>query len=112
MTPLGILVHGDNHILVRGPLPGPRRARELIRRWMIPTIGQTIDRDGVLFEWRITTSEVREDIDWAVVLGADTQPQPAVTQLLDEIATRGVPIHRCPGPLDSPVTVEAWPGAD
>ncbi len=79
---------------------------------MMPAIGQTIDRAGILFEWTITTREVREDIEWAVVLDSDTSPQSAVLQLLTGISARGVPIHRCPGPLDPLIQADAWPGAD
>lgn len=111
MTPLGLLVYGDNHILVRGPLPGPARARDLIRGWMLPTIGSSADHSGLRSRWRITTKEFRENIDWAIVLESDAGPQPAVIQLLGEIAARGVPIHRCPGPLN-PLAGAAWEGAE
>ena len=32
---VGILVHGDNHFIVRGPLPDRDAARALIRHWSI-----------------------------------------------------------------------------
>ena len=38
---VGILVHGDNHFVVRGPLPDRDAARALIRHWSIIQIGAT-----------------------------------------------------------------------
>jgi hypothetical protein len=36
---VGILVHGDNHFIVRGRLPDRNVARALIRHWTIIQIG-------------------------------------------------------------------------
>ena len=38
---VGILVHGDNHFIVRGRLPDRDVARALIRHWSIIQIGAT-----------------------------------------------------------------------
>jgi hypothetical protein len=38
---VGILVHGDNHFIVCGPLPDRDAARALIRHWSIIQIGAT-----------------------------------------------------------------------
>ena len=38
---VGILVHGDNHFIVRGPLPDRDVARALVRHWSIIQIGAT-----------------------------------------------------------------------
>jgi len=39
---VGILVHGDNHFIVRGPLPDRDLARALIRHWSIIQIGNKL----------------------------------------------------------------------
>jgi hypothetical protein len=47
---VGILVHGDNHFVVHGPLPDRDAARAVIRHWSIIQIGATTplrSRDGV-----------------------------------------------------------------
>jgi hypothetical protein len=36
-----ILVHGDNHFIVRGPLPDPAAALALVRHWSLIQIGET-----------------------------------------------------------------------
>jgi hypothetical protein len=38
---VGILVHGDNHLIVRGPLPDPVVAVALVRHWSLIQIGAT-----------------------------------------------------------------------
>jgi hypothetical protein len=38
---VGILVHGDNHFIVRGPLPDKTTALALIRHWSLIQIGAT-----------------------------------------------------------------------
>jgi hypothetical protein len=90
---LGILVHGDNHFIVRGPLPGDETARALARHWTIIQIGKTaapID----LQRWRISTREFREELQWAVIVPGDGETSPAVAELLDELSARGIAIHR------------------
>ena len=49
---LGILVHGDNHFIVRGPLPDRATALELARYWSLIQIGSTIP--AALQKWTIT----------------------------------------------------------
>ncbi len=46
-------------------------------------------------EWRIVTRALREQLEWAVVVdSAAAQPHSAaVTQLLAELAARGIAIH-------------------
>jgi hypothetical protein len=90
--PLGLLVCGDNHLLLRGPLPDRVTAGRLVRLWMFPTIGTSINASGILGPWRISTREFREEIAWAVVWPSDTPAQPAVAQLLSEVAGRGIAI--------------------
>jgi hypothetical protein len=36
---VGILVHGDNHFIVRGPMPDPETALALTRHWSVIQIG-------------------------------------------------------------------------
>jgi hypothetical protein len=88
---VGILVHGDNHFIVRRPLPDRDVARALIRHWSIIQIGATTPPS--LEEWRISTKEFRENLEWAVIVPGDSETSPAVTQLLDELSARGITIH-------------------
>jgi hypothetical protein len=88
---LGILVHGDNHFVVRGPLPDRDTARALIRHWSVIQIGATTPTS--LERWSISTTEFREDLQWAVNVPGDSEISPAVAQLLDELSGRGIPVH-------------------
>jgi hypothetical protein len=88
----GILVHGDNHFIVRGPLPGRQVANELVRHWSLIQIGAATP--AALARWHIVTREFRENLEWAVVTSEDAEISPAVTQLLDELSARGIAIHR------------------
>jgi hypothetical protein len=88
---VGLLVHGDDHFIVRGPLPDRDAARALIRHWSIIQIGATTRRS--LEEWRISTKEFRDDLEWAVIVPGDREISPAVAQLLDELSARGIIIH-------------------
>ena len=89
---VGILVHGNNHFIVRGPLPDRVAALELARHWSLIQIGGTTppDLDG----WRIVTREFRENLQWAVVVPGDGETSPAVAELLEELSARGIDIHR------------------
>jgi hypothetical protein len=94
---VGILVHGDNHFIVRGPLPDRKTALDLVRQWSLIQIGAstppTLDR------WQIVTREFRENLEWAAVMPGDGDVSSAVTHLLDELLARGIAIHRyCVGP--------------
>ena len=89
---VGILVHGDNHFIVNGPLPSPQQSVELAIHWSLIRIGSTTPEH--LGKWTISTKEFRENLKWAVVLKAASAPQPAVEQLLAELEARAVPIHR------------------
>jgi hypothetical protein len=87
----GILVHGDNHFIVAGPLPDPKTALALVRRWSVIQIGQTTP--AALEPWSIRTREFRENLQWAVIVPGEGATSPAVAQLLGELAARGIPIH-------------------
>lgn len=88
---VGILVHGENHFIVRGPLPRPEVARALAQHWSIIQIGATTP--PALERWRIVTREFRENLDWAVVVPGDGEILAAVTELLEELSARGIIIH-------------------
>ena len=88
---VGILVHGDNHFIARGPLPDREVALALIRHWSLIQIGAT--KPPALDQWQIVTREFRENLEWAIVVSEDGEISPAVTQLLDELSARGITIH-------------------
>src|ERR1700688_869558 len=88
---IGILVCGDNHFIVRGPLPDRPTALALARHWSIIQIGRTTPVH--LQPWSISTREFRENLEWAVVVPGDGEISSAVAQLLDELSARGVTIH-------------------
>ena len=88
---VGILVHGDNHFIVRGPLPDRDVALALVRHWSLIQIGATMP--PVFDEWHIITREVRENLEWAAVVPGDGEMSPAITQLLGELSARGITVH-------------------
>jgi hypothetical protein len=87
----GLLVHGDNHFIVRGPLPDRATSLALAWHWSIIQIGR--GTPPTLQAWSISTKEFREDLQWAVIVPGQGARNPAVTQLLDELAARGIAIH-------------------
>jgi hypothetical protein len=89
---VGVLVHGSNHFIVRGPLPDRAQALALVRLWCLIQIGDT-PTPPPLRRWRISRKEFRENLAWAVVVPGDGEVSPAVTQLLNELSTRGITIH-------------------
>ena len=88
---VGILVCGNNHFVVRGPLPDRDTALALARHWSIIEIGRTAPE--VLEQWRISTKEFREDLEWAIVVPGQGEATAAVTQLLEELLARGIAIR-------------------
>ena len=88
---VGILVHGDNHFIVRGAVPDPETALALVRHWSLIEIGATTP--AALAKWQIVIREFRENLEWAVTVPADTDVLPAVQTLLDELRARGVTIR-------------------
>jgi hypothetical protein len=88
---VGILVHGDNHFIVRGPLPNRDIALALIRHWSLIQIGATTP--PALDQWGISSRELRENLEWAVVVPGDSEISPSVTQLLEELLVRGISIY-------------------
>ena len=88
---VGILVHGGNHFIVRGPAPSRADALRLARHWSIIQIGGKTPPG--LERWRISTREFREDLEWAVVVEGEGDMTSAVALLLAELAARGVVIR-------------------
>ncbi len=88
---VGILVHGDNHFIVRGPLPTRDVALALVRHWSLIQIGATTPH--ALNQWRISSRELRENLEWAVIVPGDNEISPAVKQLLEELSSRGITIY-------------------
>jgi hypothetical protein len=88
---VGILVNGDNHFIVRGPLPDRAAALALVRHWSLIQIGTAIPPS--LDRWHISTREFRENLEWAVVVPAESEISQAVAELLSELSARGVTIH-------------------
>jgi len=88
---VGILVYGDNHFIVRGPVPEPQTALALVRHWSFIEIGATTP--PALAEWQIVTREFRENLEWAVIVPADSDVSSAVQTLLNELRARGVTIR-------------------
>jgi hypothetical protein len=88
---VGILVHGDNHFIVRGPLPDREIALSLIRHWSLIQIGAATPPP--LDRWRIISREFRENLEWALVVPGDGKTSPAVKKLLEELSARGIAIH-------------------
>ena len=89
---VGILMHGDNHFIVRGPKPDVETARALVRQWSVIQIGGTMPPE--LQEWRISTKEFREELEWAILVGDDGEMSAGVRQLLGEMAARGIEVER------------------
>jgi len=90
---VGILVHGNNHFILSGPLPDEAAALALARHWSIIQIGD--QKSSSLEKWEIRTKEFRENLEWAVVVPGDREPSPGVAVLLAELSARGVAIHTC-----------------
>jgi len=88
---VGILVHGDNHFIVRGPLPDREVALSLVRHWSVIQIGAIMP--PALKSWQIVTREFRENLEWAVVVPGNREMSAAVKTLLEELSARGVIIH-------------------
>ena len=88
---VGILVHGDNHFLARGPLPDRLLALALVRHWSLIQVGAVTPPP--LDRWRITSREFRENLTWAVIVPGEGEISLAVTKLLEELSARGVIVH-------------------
>lgn len=93
---VGILVHGNNHFILSGPLPDDATSLALVRHWSIIQIGEA--KSSSFGQWQIRNREFRENLEWAVVVPDDREVSPGVALLLGELSARGVTIHRlCTG---------------
>jgi hypothetical protein len=92
---LGILVHGDNHFIVRGPRPDHSEALALARHWSLIQIEIRTGASAPpgLEKWRISTREFREDLEWAVIVPGKGEVLAGVAQLLAELRARGIPVR-------------------
>jgi hypothetical protein len=89
---VGILVHGNNHFILSGPLPDERQAVTLARHWAIVEIGV---RSQISFSaWQIRSEEFRENLEWAAIVPGDRDLSAGVVALLEELAARGVVIRK------------------
>jgi hypothetical protein len=89
---LGILVHGDNHFIVDGPLPDREIAIALVGHWSLIQIGAATPSE--LDGWLIVSKAFRENLEWAVVVPGDGEMSPAVKQLLAELSARGIAVSK------------------
>lgn len=90
---VGILVHGNNHFVLRGPEPTEAEATAVARYFSTVKIGEPVSNS---FEkWDIRNKEFRENLEWAVVVPGDGEISPGVSKLLVELAERGVIIRAC-----------------
>jgi hypothetical protein len=92
MSAVGILVHGNNHFIVGGPLPDRATAVALARHWSVIQIGGATPPD--LIRWSIRSREFRENLGWAVIVPGDGEISPAVKELLGELTARGITIQQ------------------
>jgi hypothetical protein len=97
---VGILVHGNNHFILSGPLPDAASAQSLARHWSLIQIGPPKSQSFGL--WQIRDKEFRENLEWAVVLPGDRPTSAPVTRLLSELSARGIQIHHYPQPKSDP----------
>ena len=91
---VGILVHGNNHFILSGPLPDEAMALALVRYWSIIQIGKV--KSPSFGQWQIKSKEFRENLEWAVIVPGEREVSPGVAQLLGELSARGVAIRRLP----------------
>ena len=93
---VGILVHGNNHFILSGPLPDEATALALVRHWSIIEIGEL--KSSSFRQWQIRNREFQENLEWAVVVPGDREVSSGVAQLLGRLSARGVTIQRmCTG---------------
>ena len=57
---VGILVHGNNHFVLSGPLPDEATAMALVRYWSIIQIGEA--KSSSFGQWEIRSKEFRENL--------------------------------------------------
>ena len=90
---VGILVHGNSHFILSGPVPDDATAVALARHWSIIQIGEA--KSSNWGQWQIRSKDYRENLEWAVIVPGDRDVSPGVTELLAELSSRGATIRRC-----------------
>jgi hypothetical protein len=88
---VGILVHGNNHFILSGPVPDDATALALARHWSIIQIGDA--KSSSFGHWHIKSKEFRENLEWAVIVPGDRETSPEIAQLLRELSARDVTIR-------------------
>jgi len=68
---VGIVVHGNNHFILSGPLPDEAAALALVRHRSIVQIGEA--KSSSFGEWQIRSKEFRENLEWAVIVPGDRE---------------------------------------
>lgn len=91
---VGILVHGNNHFILSGPLPDEQDALALARHFSPTQIGAS--QCPSCGKWQLRHKEFRENLEWAGIVKGDREVSAGVVELLAELSARGVAIHRCP----------------
>lgn len=90
---VGILVHGNNHFILSGPMPpDDASALALAWHWSVTQIGDF--KSASFGQWQIRSKEFRENLEWAVIVPGDRETSLGVSQLLQELSARGVAIRR------------------
>jgi len=89
---VGILVHGNNHFILSGPVPDEANALAMLRYWSLVQIDE--DKSSSFGSWQIRSKEFRENLEWALVVPGDGETSLGVAQLLGELSARGVVIGR------------------
>lgn len=89
---VGILVHGNNHFILRGPPPNEADASRLARYWSVIQIG--VEKSQSFGPWEIRTEEFRENLEWAVIVPGDRDISPGAAELLRELGGRGIEIRQ------------------
>ena len=90
---VGILVHGNNHFILSGAEPTEAEAIAMARHFSLVKIGEPVS--NAFENWEIRNKEFRENLEWAVVVPGDAEVSRGVSQLLGEMAARGVTIRAC-----------------
>ncbi|MEO8129254.1 MAG: hypothetical protein ABI822_19270 [Bryobacteraceae bacterium] len=85
-TRIGILVHGDNHFIVRGPLPDRETALALVQHWSLIQIGA--ETPPALARWSIISKALRENLTWAMIVPGNGEFSGAICELLEELRVR------------------------
>jgi hypothetical protein len=62
---VGIVVHGNNHYILSGPVPDHADALALVRHWSIVQIGKA--KSSTFGQWQIRSKEFRFAQSWCSV---------------------------------------------